>query len=120
MTESSQRPIPQLVRITLARFREFDDAFGDCHVNNARLPSFIKVLTGGLERFAHGFCCLVIKHRTQFSFFGEPDNGCHGPSSQSQSRWYVLPFAHTRAGTLDVDQWPALRGRSEEAHGPTA
>ena len=32
------------------------------------LPGFIKDLTGGVERFAHRFCCLVIKHRTQFSF----------------------------------------------------
>src|SRR6476659_2896866 len=31
-----------------------------------------------------------------------------------------LPFAYPRAGTLDLDQRPVLRGRSDEAHGPTA
>jgi hypothetical protein len=47
---SSQRPIPQLVRITLARLRNFDDAFGDGLVNDTRLPGFIKDLTGGIKR----------------------------------------------------------------------
>ena len=31
-----------------------------------------------------------------------------------------LAFANTRAGTLDMDQWPALRCRSIEADGSTA
>jgi hypothetical protein len=43
VTESNQRPGPWLVRIALARFRNFNDAFGDGLVNNARLPGFIQV-----------------------------------------------------------------------------
>ena len=40
------------------------------------MSGFIKDFTGGLERFAHGFCCLVIKLRTQFSLFDEHADGC--------------------------------------------
>ena len=42
--------------------RSPDFAISMMRLATASLPGFIKVLTGGLERFAHGFCRVVIKH----------------------------------------------------------
>jgi hypothetical protein len=68
---------------------------------------------------AHGFCCFVIKYRTQFSFFDEPDNGCHDRPRRARAD-ATFASCTPEGGTLDVDQWPALRGRPDEAYGPTA
>jgi hypothetical protein len=62
-TEGSQGPVPQPLRIALARFGRLNDPRRHDLIDDARLSGVVKVFAGRVERLAHDFRCAVIKPR---------------------------------------------------------
>ena len=60
-TEGSQGPVPQLLRIELARFGRLNDPRRHDLIDDARLSGVVKVFAGRIECLTHDLGCMVVK-----------------------------------------------------------